>query len=133
VIEEVQSESICGHYLPHCAVYRPSSKTTPLRPVFDASCKIDQNKSLNECLYKSPNLLDLLASFILRFRENTKAFTDIRRAFLNIWLAEEDRDYLHFLWWYNHDVLQKRTFRHQSVVFGSRSSPYLLNAVIQHR
>lgn len=133
IIEEVQSKRICGHYLPHRAVCRPCSKTTPVRPVFDASCKIGKNKSLNECLYKGPNLLELLPSVILKFRENAVGFTaDIRRAFLNIWVAVQDRDYLRFLWRHNPDELQNCVFRHLSLVFGLRCSPYLLNAVIQH-
>jgi hypothetical protein len=102
LIEEVQHKTNCGHYLPHRGVYRPTSKTTPVRPVYDTSCKIGQNKSLNECLYSGPNLLESLPAVILRFREMEKAFTaDIRRAFQEIYVAEPDRDFLRFLWWSN--------------------------------
>lgn len=37
------------YYLPHRPVYK-DSVTTPIRPVFDASCKTGRHPSLNDCL-----------------------------------------------------------------------------------
>src|SRR5207237_4564920 len=52
IIEEVEDDKKeCCFYLPHRAVIKLESKTTPVRPVFDASVKFQRNPSLNESLY----------------------------------------------------------------------------------
>ena len=136
IIEEIESnDSNDGYYLPHRAVLRSSSTTTPIRPVFDGSCKIGRFKSINDCLFKGPNLLELLPSILLRFRERLTAFTaDIRRAFLNIKIEPKDQDFLRFLWWRTdvNNELVMIIFRHLRLVFGLACSPYLLNAVIHY-
>jgi len=69
-IEEVNENEINSpsHYLPHRAVLKPGSLTTPIRPVFHASYKDLRTPSLNECLEKGPNLLELIPSILLKFR-----------------------------------------------------------------
>ncbi len=49
MIEELPDEDIekYGHVIPHRAVFNPSSTTTPIRPVFNASCKVKGQPSLN--------------------------------------------------------------------------------------
>ncbi|XP_035715302.1 uncharacterized protein LOC118438727 [Folsomia candida] len=136
-VEEVSTQDNCSkergvHYLPHHPVFKPQSLTTPVRPVFDASCKTGRNPSLNDCLEKGPNLLELIPSLILRFREKkVGVIADIRKAFQMIEVDPVDRDYLRFLWWEDET---KRTeikiFRHKRVVFGVNSSPFLWGAVI---
>ncbi|XP_021960216.1 uncharacterized protein LOC110856083 [Folsomia candida] len=136
-IEEVSTQDDVGkkigvHYLPHHPVFKPQSLTTPVRPVFDASCKTGRNPSLNDCLEKGPNLLELIPSLILRFREKKiGVMADIRKAFQMLEVDPVDRNYLRFLWWEDDE---KRTeiklFRHCRVVFGVNSSPFLLGAVI---
>ncbi|GBM00954.1 hypothetical protein AVEN_6294-1, partial [Araneus ventricosus] len=119
-----------GHYLPHHPVFKPDSATTKIRPVFDASCKVNRSPSLNDCLFKGPNLIEEIPSILLRFREKCIGVTsDIRRAFLQIELKKEDRDFLRFLWWEKDNVV--KVFRHNRVVFGVTSSPFLLGAVIR--
>ncbi|OXA47143.1 Cellular nucleic acid-binding protein [Folsomia candida] len=89
-----------GHYLPHRPVFKPESLTTPVRPVFDASCRMANYPSLNQCLEKGPNMLELIPSILLRFREKkVGVISDIRKAFQMIGVAEEDRKYQRFLWW----------------------------------
>ena len=119
------------HYLPHRAVFKPESQTTPVRPVFDASCKTGRSPSLNELLEKGPNLLELLPTILLRFRENKiGVIADIRKAFQMIEVNEHDRDYLRFLWWEDPVTQKFKVYRHKRVVFGVNSSPFLLAAVI---
>jgi hypothetical protein len=135
IVEEVmeEGEPNGAHYLPHRAVLKPQSATTPIMPVFDASCKTGRNPSLNDCLEKGPNLLDLIPSILLRFREGKiGVISDIRKAFLMIDVQEKDRDYLRFLWW--EDPIKKifRVFRHKRVVLGVTCSPFLLGAVIEY-
>jgi len=132
IVESPVTEKTCAHYIPHHAVYRPDSKSTLIRPVFDASCKVGKNCCLNDCLYKDPNLLHSLPSFLLWFREKKIAFSaDIKKAFLMIGVNERDRDFLKFLWWHP-DQLTIKQLRHSRVVFGLNCSPYLLTAVLQH-
>ncbi|XP_021965751.1 uncharacterized protein LOC110860944 [Folsomia candida] len=134
IIEEVNSDVICDnvHYLPHRPVFKPNSKTTPVRPVFDASCKVNRNPSLNECLEKGPNLLELIPAILLRFRENKiGVIADIRKAFLMIEVKEQERDFLRFLWWEGQDIKNLKIYRHARVVFGVSCSPFLLGAVLK--
>ncbi|OXA44279.1 DNA-binding protein HEXBP [Folsomia candida] len=96
-VSEEDNSTLC-HYLPHRAVIKEESLTTPVRPVFDASCKVGRNPSLNDCLEKGPNLLELIPSLLLRFRERKLGvISDVRKAFQMIEVAEADRDFLRFL------------------------------------
>ncbi|XP_015750818.1 PREDICTED: uncharacterized protein LOC107330770 [Acropora digitifera] len=70
-----------------------------------------------------------------RFRAHKVALTaDIEKAFLNVAIAPEHRDYLQFLW--VDDILtdnpQLVIMRFTRVVFGVNSSPFLLNGTIRH-
>ncbi|UYV61846.1 hypothetical protein LAZ67_1006840 [Cordylochernes scorpioides] len=133
VIEKVSLEDLnrnC-HYLPHHPVVKANSNTTKIRPVFDASCKDKGNLSLNDCLASGPNVIEQIPAILLKFREKAiGVIADIRKAFLQIEVKEEDRDYLRFLWWKSNHQIQ--VFRHKRVVFGVTCSPYLLGAVILH-
>ncbi|GBO46086.1 hypothetical protein AVEN_155316-1 [Araneus ventricosus] len=101
IIEEVPKTEIhlpC-HYLPHCHVVKENS-TTRIRLVFDASAKQKGSPSLNDCLEKGLNLIELIPSILHRFRMNRIGVsTDIRKAFLQISLYPKDKDYLRFLWY----------------------------------
>ncbi|XP_054713683.1 uncharacterized protein LOC129223142 [Uloborus diversus] len=62
IIERVpdsELENKC-HYLPHRPVIKIDSKTTKVRPVFDASASQRGKPSLNECLFKGMNLIELI-------------------------------------------------------------------------
>lgn len=129
IIERV-NENENGHYLPHHPVFK-DSLTTPVRPVFDASCKARNNYSLNDCLYKGPNYLESLPSMLIKFRMKTVGvLSDVRKAFLMIEVDEADREYLKFLWWEDETRTKIKVFRHARVVFGLKSSPFLLTAVL---
>ena len=88
------------HYLPHHGMVRQDALTTKLRVVFDASSRLSSDSpSLNECLYSGPALTPTIFNVLLRFREKRIALAgDIEKAFLNVGVAEEDRDVLRFLW-----------------------------------
>jgi len=132
VTERTEEKGRKFHYLPHGAVFK-DSKTTPVRPVFDASCKFGRNPSLNGCLEKGPNFLELIPSILLRFRMGRiGVIADIRKAFLMINVNEEDRDFLRFLWWENKTQTTLKVYQHNRVVFGMNCSPFLLGAVIGH-
>ncbi|UYV61728.1 hypothetical protein LAZ67_1006176 [Cordylochernes scorpioides] len=122
IIERVDSES--GHVLRHHEVIKPESQSTPLRPVFNASFRTKGNPSLNDCLEVGPNMLENIPDIITRFRLSPVA------AFLQIEVAEEDRNYLQFWWYKNQKLVEKQMYRHCRVVFGVSSSPFLLAAAI---
>ena len=133
-LESTEAEKL--HYLPHQPVIRRDAETTKVRIVFDASCKERSNgTSLNDCLHTGPSLTPLLFDLLIRFREQKVALVaDIEKAFLNVGIHPCDRDSLRFLWVdsINTENPSLVTLRYQRVVFGVRSSPFLLNAVIRH-
>ena len=140
VIEQVKSESNSStkHYIPHHAVVNPTKETTKVRVVYDASAKCKpENKSLNECLYRGPILLQNLTGILLRFRLHRIALiADIEKAFLQIGLQENARDVTRFFWLKNKNRLQiennTQIYRFCRVPFGVISSPFLLAATIDH-
>ena len=138
VVESVPQEQIPEpgnvHYLPHREVVRLNRDTTKLRVVYDASSKVI-GPSLNDCLHIGPSLNPLLLDILLRFRVHKVAVTaDIEKAFLNIEIDPEHRDFLRFLWVddINKVSPEVKLIRFARVVFGVNSSPFMLNATIRH-
>lgn len=117
-----------GHYLPHCPVVKMNS-TTKIRPVFDASACKKGYPSLNLCLERGPNLIELVPSSLNKFREGEIGLvSDIKKAFLQIIVNKMDRDFLRFFWVINNEIV---ILRHCRVVFGLACSPFLLAATIE--
>ena len=76
-----------------------------------------------------------MVDILLRFREQPVVLVgDIEKAFLNIEVHEGDRDCLRFLWVKEiHDKEPEIiVYRFDRVVFGVKSSPFLLNAVLRY-
>ncbi|GFT46886.1 integrase catalytic domain-containing protein [Trichonephila clavipes] len=135
VIEEIPGKElpVRTHYLPHRPVIKETSTTSSMkiRPVFDASAKINNHPSLNDCLETGNNLIESVPAILARFRlKPIGVISDIRRAFLQISLHEKDRDFVRYLWYDNEGNI--RTYRHARVAFGVTSSPFLLMAVINY-
>ena len=117
-------------YLPHRPVVKMDSCTTKVRPVFDASAKGYNHVSLNDCLETGPNLLPSLIEILLRFRRRRYGLAaDIKQAFLQIQIKDEDQHVLRFLWEYHG---RTREMMFTRVPFGTTASPFLLNATIKH-
>lgn len=128
------------HYLPHHPVVKYDKKTTKVRMVFDASCKASKI-SLNDCLHPGPQLTESLFGILIRFRTHKFCFiSDIEKAFLQIKLAEEDRDFVRFLWFKSFKTLTEENINDQEIIsfrlcrilFGVTSSPFILAAVLLH-
>ncbi|XP_068726524.1 uncharacterized protein [Montipora capricornis] len=119
------------HYLPHRTVVRLDRDTNKVTVVYDASSKVF-GPSLNDCLHIGPSLNPLLFDILLRFRIHEVALTaDIEKAFLNIEIDPEHRDFVRFLWVEdpNKESPEVMVLR---VVFGVNSSLFILNATIRH-
>ena len=139
VIEKADSSSNgVKHYLPHHAVVNPHKPTTKLRVVYDVSAKTKrENKSLNECLYRGPVMLNDLCGLLMRFRLHQIAIVaDIEKAFLQIGLQPNQRDATRFLWLKDSDQSRVESgniqeYKFCRVPFGLISSPFLLGATIE--
>ena len=134
IIEEVQTQRDTGQvvYLPHEEVVKEDRSTTKLRIVFDASVKYKDTMSLNDVLYKGPCLNADLYSLLLKFRVHPIVLTaDIEKAYLQININEEHRDYLRFLWYRNLKEESIIRYRFTRVIFGVTSSQFLLNGTVQ--
>ena len=140
IIEKVPESSTVDnvHYLPHRPVVRDDKVTTKTRMVFDASAKL-KGPSLNDCLHAGPSLTTALYDTLIKFRENNIALVaDIEKAFLQISLDPEHRDFVRFLWfedpvnidYKNFDNNKLVEYRLTRVLFGVTSSPFLLSATL---
>ena len=87
-------------YIPHKPVVCESAETTKLRVVYDASARANSRApSLNECLNPGPPLQNQLWNVLVRARFHPVAIVgDIKQAFLQVRIREEDRDALRFHW-----------------------------------
>jgi len=98
IIERVPVNEInnLSHYLPHRPVLKPHS-TTKIRTIFDASASEKVYPSLNQCLEKEPNLIELIPLTLNRFREGEiGVISDIKRAFLQIGVNKNRSRFLAF-------------------------------------
>lgn len=57
-----------SYFLAHPPVIEPTSTTTKVRVVFEASSKTDTEYSLNDLLLPSPTVQDELCAIILKLR-----------------------------------------------------------------
>ncbi|GFX05908.1 DUF1758 domain-containing protein [Trichonephila clavipes] len=75
------------------------SETTKIRSVFDATAREGNNPSLNDCLLKGHNLIELIPDILDRFRMYPIGLSaDIEKAFLKISVTPEHRDFLRFFY-----------------------------------
>lgn len=76
-----------------------------------------------------------MCSILLQFRTFTYGLsTDIEKAFLHVGLDESDRDLTRFFWLSNPEDPESefQVYRFKTVLFGSTSSPFMLNATLHH-
>ena len=107
-------------YIPHKAVIRENAETTKMRIISDASARANHTApSLNECLDAGPPLQNRLWKVLVRGRFHAVAIAgDIRMAFLQVRIREEDRDSLRFHWFSTEHPEQVRTLRFTRALFG---------------
>ena len=124
--------------MPHRPVIKDDRVLSKVRIVFDASSKIER-PSLNDRLYPGSSLTEPLRFVILRFRANKIAFiADTEKAFLQISLKPEHRDFVRFLWCENENEITSENisqykicdYRSCRVLLGVTSSSFLLTSAI---
>lgn len=113
------------YYLPHHAVLKLTSSTTPLRVVFNASAHNASGLSLNDVLMTGPKLQPDLFDILVKFRTYVVAFVaDISKMYRCIAIAPEDRDYQRILWRQNPNE-PIREYRLTTVTYGTSPASYL--------
>lgn len=110
-------------YLPAFGVYHPR-KPGNIRVVFDSSAQ-HNGVSLNDVLLTGPDLNNTLVGVLIRFRREAVAVTvDIQQMFHCFLIKEEDRNFLRFLWFEDHDPAKEiKEYRMRVHVFGNSPSP----------
>ena len=124
--DEMQDE--ITWYLPHHPVIKPEK----VRIVFDCSARY-MNTSLNDQVFKGPDLMNKLIGILLRFREHPIAImADVESMFHQVKVSPEDCGALRFLWWPDGDMTLDPA-EHKMVVhlFGGIWSPSCANFAIQ--
>lgn len=113
------------YYLPHHPVIKESSSTTKIRPVFDASCRTLDGKSLNSELLIGPTIQPDLFSLMTKWRKFKFAITgDIEKMYRQIWVDPNDAMYQCILW--QPDSLSElKSYSLKTVTFGVASAPFL--------
>ena len=129
--EELKRDKRLECYLPHHPVFKESSTTTKMRPVFDGSAKTTSNCSLNEALMIGPVLQDPLFDLVLRFRKKQVALVaDIEKMYLQVKVHTDDTPLQRILWRPSPSE-PIRTYEMLRVTFGLAPSSYLATRCLQ--
>lgn len=119
----VKSKSDREYFLPHHPVIKPTSTTTKVRVVFDASLKTDQGRSLNESLLIGPSIQPKLFTHLLYIRTHQYVvMADIEQMYRQIFVDQRDRRYQRVLWQVDN---RTEVFELNTVTFGVSAAPFL--------
>lgn len=130
-VPSTDKNSSSSYYIPHHCVLSPSSLTTKLRVVFDASARDGVGLSLNDTQLTGPKLQKDIATILMRFRLHAVVFTaDIRQMYRNIIMAEKHRDFQRIVWRFHPDD-ELKDYRLNTVSYGVSSSPFLALRTIE--
>ena len=61
------------YYLSHHPVIKADSLTSKIWPIFYTSYRLDNSLSLNDCMTKSPNLVEEIPVILIQFNEKALA------------------------------------------------------------
>ena len=111
-----------------------SSETTKLQIIYDASAKLTKESPyLNECLEVSPALQNMLCNVSAWCRLKPVAKTgDLKQAFLQIRINEDDRDALRFHCIIDREILEAVVLLFTGLMFGLSPSPFELEGTIKY-
>lgn len=137
IVERVPASNLPNNekefYIPHKPVIRETAESTKIRIVYDASSRAHEKApSLNDCLETGPPLQNLLWRVLIRNRFYPVAITgDLKQAFLQVRIKEEDKDVMRFHWLKDKTTKEIETLRFTRALFGLAPSPFLLGGVIE--
>ncbi|XP_055527387.1 uncharacterized protein LOC129720002 [Wyeomyia smithii] len=126
-INEADDDPTQGrYYIPHHAVLRPTSSTTPIRVVYNASAKPSSSaKSLNEVLLVGGVVQSDLFTILLRFRIHAVLFTaDIAKMYRQIRVTLCHTPFQRIFWRKNSTECL-RVLELLTVTYGTTSAPFL--------
>ncbi|KAF6210724.1 hypothetical protein GE061_013833 [Apolygus lucorum] len=90
-VEEAASDAPLAYYVPHHAVMKPGSSSTPLRIVWNMSAPTSTGYSLNDLLHIGPKLQADIFTILLNFRLFRVALSaDVRQMYLQILVEPRD-------------------------------------------
>ena len=113
------------YFIPHHCVLRPTSSSTKLRVVFDASAKTTTQKSLNDLLFVGPTIQDDLLIQVLRFRMFKYALTgDVVKMYRMFSVHKSDRQFQQILWRAS-ETQPIKVYQLNTITYGMAASPFL--------
>jgi hypothetical protein len=135
-IEKVPAAELAKncHYIPYHYVKRESA-TTPIRIVYNCSCKGWNGVSFNDCVEAGAPMHNDQTQILINFRSHAIGIVaDVEKAFHHINLHKADRDFLRWFWLEDPTNPESplAVYRFRVVPFGAKSSPFILNAVMMH-
>ncbi|XP_063635083.1 uncharacterized protein LOC134805797 [Cydia splendana] len=112
------------YYYPHHIVERAESLSTKYRVVYNASSKTSTGYSLNDLMYRGPNLQKDLQTLLLKWRQYEFVFcADLEKMFRQILVHEDDQPLQKIIWRDEHGTLQ--SFQRTTVTYGTKSASFL--------
>ncbi|XP_055605466.1 uncharacterized protein LOC129753650 [Uranotaenia lowii] len=123
--------NVPNYYLPHHPVVKPSSSTTKVRVVFDASNKTPGGPSLNDALLVGPTVQSDLRSIVMRSRTHPIILIcDVEKMYRQISDAAEDLP-LQLILWRKFSDQPLRTYQLTTVTYGTAAAPYLATRTLK--
>lgn len=118
-------------YLPHHAVLKPTSTTTKLRLVFDASCKSSNGFSLNDYLRLGPIIQSDLITCLIKFRKGMVAVkADIAKMYRQVLVNVEYVQFQPIVW--GEEITEVPSdYQLQTVTYGTASASFLATRVLK--
>ena len=122
--QESLRNSEVQNFLPWGIAYKPSSLTTPVRPVFNASMITSSGYALNDILAKGKNNMNKLSEIFIRFRTHQVAFHNDINTMYNQIKLEHSYWGMQRYWWHEsldpneHPVMKVI----KTIIYGCKSS-----------
>ncbi|XP_062704099.1 uncharacterized protein LOC134286498 [Aedes albopictus] len=126
IIEDCDAPSRPRYYMPHHAELRPSSSSTKLRVVFDASAKASPSDvALNQALLVGATVQNDIFVILVRFRKHFVVFTaDISKMYRQIKVVPAHSCFQRIFW--RDDPAQPlRVLELTTVTYGTACAPFL--------
>lgn len=123
-MELVDSQTGVKCFLPHHAVIKPSSSSTKVRAVLNASAKTSTGFSLNDCLCVGPVIQPELFDLLISWRKFEFAISgDIEKMYRMMYVNANHANYQCILW-QRPGSNEIAAYRLLTVTFGTSSAPF---------